>query len=154
MPVLAFVIAGAIAYLIAVYLWGREVNSPEDTPTPTVTESVIETTTPTPTPEPSVTPTETAIPVDFGAKIEVLNGAGISGLAARQEAKLEAAGFTDVSAGNLSGSKPDENVVIYANPDLATTAAEVASELGISATEENDPRGSNDVEVWLVTDPG
>ena len=155
MPVLAFVVAGAIAYLIAVYLWGREVNAPPDDPTPTVTESVIETTTPTPTPDPSLTPepTETAIPVDFGAKITVLNGAGISGLAARQEAKLEGAGFTDVSASNLSGSKPSANVVVYGNGDMATTAAEVASELGISTVEQDELRGSNDVEVWLVTDP-
>lgn len=159
-PILAFVVAGAIAYLIAAYLWGREVNTPEESPTPTVTESVIETTTPTPAAEPSVTPsptpsaTETAVPVDFGAKIAVLNGAGISGLAAAQESKLEAAGFTDVTATNLTGSKPSANVVVYGESDMATTAAEVASELGISDVEQDEARGSNDVEVWLVTDPG
>jgi hypothetical protein len=83
----------------------------------------------------------------------VLNGAGIQGLAAKHQATLEAAGFTDVAASNLTGSKPDANVVVYEDDDMKSTAEAVAAELGISDVSQEAPRGSFAVEVWLVTDP-
>lgn len=155
MPILVFLLAGAVAFLIANYLWNQEVNSPSDSPTPTVVQSVTTTVTPTPSPDTSVspTPTETAAPVDFDAALAVLNGAGIQGLAAKHQATLEEAGFTDVEASNLTGSKPEANVVVYEDDDMKSTAEAVAAELGISEVSQEAPRGSFAVEVWLVTDP-
>ncbi|MGC4174452.1 LytR C-terminal domain-containing protein [Demequina sp.] len=156
-PVLVFLIAGAVAYLIASYLWNQEVKDPEE-PTPTITESVEETVTPSPTatPSPSVTPSPTPTEtqsVQFDAKIAVLNGAGINGLAAEQQQVLEDAGFTKVTAANLSGSKPDDNVVVYSNEELKATAQEVAKALGIDDISLDVPQQDVDVEVHLVSDP-
>lgn len=155
-PVLVFLIAGAAAYVIATLLWNREVNTPDE-PTPTVSETVSETMTPSPTTSASEitspTPTETAAPVNFSAKVAVLNGSGISGLAAKNQKTLESGGFTSVSAGNLSNDKPDANVVVYSDADLKSTAQEVAKQLGIDDISLDVPTTDADVEVHLVTDP-
>ena len=157
-PIIVFLIAGAAAYLIATYLWNGEVDTPED-PTPTVTESVESTLTPSPTTSPSVTPSvtpspiETAVPVNYAAKVAVLNGSGVSGLAAKQQKILETAGFTSVTADNLGGTKPAANVVIYTAAALETTAAEVAKQLGIDNIALDVAQTGSDVEVHLVTDP-
>ncbi len=99
---------------------------------------------------PSATPT--AEPVHFDASVAVLNGAGISGLAASNQAKLEAAGFTAASAGNITGTKPATNTVRYADADLESTAAKVAEVLGID-TIERGVVSEGDITVLLVTDP-
>lgn len=153
-PVIVFLLAGAAAYLIATYLWSGEVNTPQD-PTPTETSSVEATVTPTPTSSPSVTPspTETAVPVNYDAKVAVLNGSGISGLAGKNQKILETAGFTSVTAANLTGSKPDANVVVYSDAELETTAAEVAKQLGIADIALDVTQSGSDVEAQLVTDP-
>lgn len=156
-PVLVFLIAGAAAFLIAKYLWSQEVETPDE-PTPTISETVEATVTPSPsgTAIPSVTPSPTPTQtqtVNFDAKVAVLNGAGVSGLAAKQQSKLEDAGFTKVTASNLSGSKPSANVVVYASDDLKATAEEVAKTLGIDKISRDVPTTSVDVEVQLVSDP-
>ena len=154
-PVLVFLIAGAAAYLIASYLWNREVETPED-PTPTISETVETTITasPTPTSSPSITPSPTpSQTVEFGAKVAVLNGAGIPGLAASQQAKLADAGFGSVTAGNLSGTKPSTNVVVYASDEFKATATEVAKQLGIETISLDVPQTAVDVEVHLISDP-
>lgn len=156
-PVLVFLIAGAAAYLIASYLWSRDVNTPED-PTPTISETFESTVTPTPTSSPSTSPSVTPSPtptakVDYSAKIAVLNGAGIQGLAATQQSKLADAGFGSVTAGNLSGARPSANVVVYASDEFKATATEVAKQLGIDDISLDVPRTAVDVEVQLVTDP-
>lgn len=56
---------------------------------------------PTPTPEPTETPTPTEKPVDLKAyNIQVLNGSGVTGEAAKVKASLEAAGFKVSETGN------------------------------------------------------
>ena len=154
-PVLVFLIAGAAAYLVASYLWNREIDTPED-PTPTVSETVETTVTPTPssTSSPSVTPSPTPTQtVDYNAKVAVLNGAGIPGLAASQQSKLTDAGFGSVTAGNLSGSKPSANVVVYSDAEFKATATEIAKQLGIDTISLDVPQTAVDIEVHLVTDP-
>jgi len=158
-PILVFLIAGAAAYLIANYLWNREVQTPDD-PTPTISETFTETFTPEPslTPEPNVTPSQTPSPtptqtVSFSTKVAVLNGAGINGLAGKNQKVLQDAGFSSVTAANLSGNKPSSNVVVYSEAELEATAKEIAKQLGISDISLDVTRTDADIEVHLVSDP-
>ncbi|PKQ17729.1 MAG: hypothetical protein CVT68_07035 [Actinobacteria bacterium HGW-Actinobacteria-8] len=161
-PLLIFIGAGALAYGVVVYLWraqGNEGVPPLDSlPRATVVTTVAATpdaaASPSVSATPSTTPspTPTVEPVQFGASVSVLNGAGIAGLAGTNQAKLEAAGFTAATAGNIVGEKPSENTVRYADVGLESTAAKVAEVLGISNIE----RGvvsDGDISVLLVTDP-
>ncbi len=163
-PLLIFIGAGALAYGVVVYLWraqGNEGVPPIDNApratiittlaaTPDVTTSPTVSATPSTTPSPS--PTPTVEPVQLDASVSVLNGAGIAGLAGANQAKLESAGFTAATAGNITGTKPPGNTVRYADVDLESTAAKVAEVLGVTNIE----RGvvsDGDILVLLVTDP-
>jgi len=158
-PIVIFLVAGAVAYLVATYLWNRDVKNPDE-PTPSISETFTTTVTPTPTPTPSdapsstpsSTPTETAS-VEFDASVAVLNGSGVSGLAAKNQKTLEEASFTKVTAANLTGDKPDDNVVIYTSDELKATAQEVATQLGIDEIALDVAQTDADVEVHLVSDP-
>lgn len=160
-PVLIFLVAGAAAYLVATYLWSQEVGGPDE-PTPTISETVSSTVTATPSPtasaepsqepSPSPEPSDTAV-VEFDAPVAVLNGSGISGLAAKQQEVLEDAGFTDVTADNLTIARPDANVVVYTSEELKATAEEVARQLGIDLISLDATQTDADVEVHLVSDP-
>jgi hypothetical protein len=83
----------------------------------------------------------------------VLNAAGIGGLAATNQEKLEDDGFTSVAASNLTSNLPDQNTVIYSSDDDAETAARVAEVLGIDDVEQGSPPGGASIEVILVSDP-
>lgn len=161
-PLIIFVAAGALAYGVVVYLWraqGNEGIPPlENEPRPTITATVATTPdalpspTVAPSPSASPSPTPTVEPVQFDASVSVLNGAGIAGLAGKNQAKLEKAGFTKAEAGNITGSKPSKNTVRYADADLKSTAEKVADVLGISTVD----RGvvdDGDITVLLVSDP-
>jgi hypothetical protein len=161
-PLIIFVAAGALAYGVVVYLWraqGNEGVPPlEDEPRPTITATVAATSdappspTASPSPSASPSPTPTAEPVQFDTPVSVLNGAGIAGLAGKNQAKLESAGFTKAVAGNMTGAKPSTNTVRYADADLESTAQKVAEVLGISTIERGVVSGG-DITVLLVTDP-
>lgn len=161
-PLLIFIVGGALAYGVVVYLWraqGNEGIPPLDEgPRPTITTTVAATSNPpeTPTVSPSAStspsPTPTVEPVQFAAPVAVLNGAGIAGLAGRNQEALASAGFTAATAGNISGTKPATNTVRYADASLESTAAKVAEVLGI-ATIERGPVSEGDITVLLVTDP-
>lgn len=157
-PLLAFLLAGALAYVVASYFWSRDVADSGAGATPSATATA------TATPSPSASASETASPsvtpspsptleIDYEAPVGVQNGAGIQGLAAKQQAILLNAGFTKVTATNLTGTKPTANVVVYAKDDQAATAQAVAKELGISAVEQGSTPAGIEVLVKLVTDP-
>jgi len=156
-PIVIFLIAGGAAFVVAKVLWSQQVDTPDE-PTPTIEETISTTVTSTPdvtvtpsdTPEP--TPSETAT-VEYDAKIAVLNGSGISGLAGKNEKALEEAGFSDVTADNLGSGKPDSNLVVYTGDEFKATAEEVAEQLGISDIALDVTHSGADVEVQLVTDP-
>lgn len=158
--VLCLILGGALAYGAAVYLWrqsggeGLPPAGPQVTPQVTQTHIIAPSATvdPSSSVEPSPEPTETAPPLDLATPVAVLNGAGISGLAARQQEALVSAGFTTVTATNLTSAKPAANTVRYASEDQATTAARVAEVLGIAAVELGTTTGGG-IDVLLVTDP-
>lgn len=159
---IALVVGGGIAYALVIVLWhhsggtGLPPVGPQATPTVTQTHIIAPSLTPEPTAsaeetvEPSPTPTAPAL--DLATDVSVLNGSGISGLAARQQQALEGVGFTTVSAGNLTSSKPAANTVRYATEDQVTTAQRVAEVLGITAVEMG-TTSNGGIEVLLVTDP-
>lgn len=160
LPILIIIAAGALGYVGAIALendfWRPQ--AAEVTPTPTIVESVSPEASESATPSPSATasatptPTETAVPVNFGASVAVFNASGISGLAGKNADELTAAGFTTVSAGNLSANLPAANTVRYADATMETTAREVARVLGIATVEQGvTPEG--DVSVILITNP-
>jgi len=85
--------------------------------------------------------------------VAVLNGASIQGLAGTQVDKLTAAGFTDVEAGNVSGTRPADNTVFYASEDLKDTATVVGQTLGITTVTMSAADAGNGITVVLVSDP-
>lgn len=160
-PLIIFIAAGGLAYGVVIYLWraqGNEGLPPiDDVPRATITATVAATSdapSPSVSASPSVTPspTPTVEPVQLDAQVSVLNGAGIAGLAGENQAKLESAGFTKATAGNITGTKPATNTVRYADNDLESTAAKVAEVLGID-TIERGVVSDGDITVLLVTDP-
>lgn len=160
-PLVIFVVGGGLlGYGAAVYLWRAQGNEglppldsgPQVTITATVADTPSATASPTPTPSATPSPTPTVEPVQFDAAVPVLNGAGIAGLAGRNQAKLEAEGFTAATAGNITGTKPSANTVRYSDASLESTASKVAEVLGISNVEFGEV-SDGDVVVLLVTDP-
>ncbi len=154
-------LAGGLGFAWVVYLWRAEGNDGlppiGDVAAPTITQTQVtepteapSTVEPTPSETPEPTPTATVEPIRYDTAISVLNGAGVSGLAGRNAETLEGAGYTAVSAGNLTANKPAANVVRYADPIYEQTAIDVAAKLGISTVERGvTPDGS--VTVLLVT---
>ncbi len=112
---------------------GEPTAAPEETAAPEDSAASEETTAPeeseSPTAEPEPTAEEATILRD--TPVFVLNGAGVAGLAGTASEKLTADGFTDVTPDNYSSSAPTASTVYYNNADLADTAQQVASVLGI-----------------------
>lgn len=160
LPVLvAFVLAGAAAYGLATYYWGPgsanapvAETSPGTSPQPTTSPAESPAPEPESSPEPEPEPDPEPV-INFDTDITVLNAAGIGGLAATNQEKLEDDGFTSVAASNLTSNLPDQNTVIYSSDDDAETAARVAEVLGIDDVEQGSPPGGASIEVILVSDP-
>lgn len=107
-------------------------------PQPSATQTPTEMQEPTPEKTESPTPEETteAATADMSVEVRVLNGSGISGLAAKKETALKDAGFTDTVADNYNGgSVPSQSTIYYAEEKDEATAQKVASTLGISQVE-------------------
>ncbi len=163
-PLVVFVVAGAVAYLVAQILWSSEVNSSADasaTPTPSITSSVEASASAEPSPsasasaEPEVTETASETPEpepepDLALPVSVLNGTTTQGYAGAQAQILLDGGYTSVTPANLSGERPDVNRVVYAAEDQRVTAEDVASRLGIETVEQGTPTADADIEVQLV----
>lgn len=120
-------------------------ETPEDEPEATDTPSATPTeeTTPEPPPPPAL---NQARPVD------VYNATNRSGLAGNASDRLEAAGFTDVSALNWDGDDPAASIVYYATADDITTAQLVAQTLGITQVVESATEAPEGVVVVLAAD--
>jgi LCP family protein required for cell wall assembly len=84
--------------------------------------------------------------------VEVLNGAGVAGLASRTADKLTARGFTVSNVGDAP--KPQTQSVIAARPGARSVAEQIATTLGIptSRVTESGNTGQADVQVVLGPD--
>jgi hypothetical protein len=96
---------------------------------------------------------EPAPPVaDLTASVRVLNAANVSGLAADAQGDLEDAGFTDVTAGNGNAGGSTATTVFYGDAELAATAQQVATTLGITNVVESAQVAPDGVVVLLLRD--
>jgi len=116
--------------------------APSQTSSPTASATASATTTPTPT----------AAGPALGTKIQVLNGAGVRGVAGKASAKLTAAGFTSVTSGNYGGAALSVSTVFYATPADAVTAKAVGTALGIAQVKESATQASGAIVVVLKSD--
>ena len=122
--------------------------APSQTSSPTASATASA----TPTTTPTTTPTPTAAGPALGTKIQVLNGAGVSGVAAKAAAKLTAAGFTSVTSGNYGGAALSVSTVFYATPADAVTAKAVGTALGIAQVKESATQANGAIVVVLKSD--
>ncbi|MFC4126158.1 LytR C-terminal domain-containing protein [Nocardia rhizosphaerae] len=98
--------------------------------TPTTT-TVAPTTTVVPTTTVAPTTTASTSTVDRSVPVRVLNNSLVSGLAGRTASQLTAAGWTNVSSGNYSGSNLTATTVFYGSGAGDKAAAtEIAAEVG------------------------
>jgi thymidylate kinase len=85
-------------------------------------------------------------------RVQVLNGSGVSGIAAKAKEMLEAKGFKVVSIGNISGTKFNASHIID-RTIKGGAAKHVASELDIGSIKtEQDNASKIDVVVILGLD--
>ncbi|WP_456786704.1 LytR C-terminal domain-containing protein [Cellulomonas sp. P5_C5] len=149
LPVLAFTLVNLAARDGNLPSLPGTSNSPEaqeDTPSDTATEGEAPAEPETPATEEPAAPT----PV-LTTPVEVLNAAGVGGLAATQAEKLTTAGFTAVTTGNAEPTA-DTSTVYYTSEDLRPTADLVAQTLGLTEVVlQADPQAG--ISVLLVTDP-
>jgi hypothetical protein len=89
---------------------------------------------------------------DLDATVRVLNAANISGLAAGAAEDLEGAGFTSVETGNGNAGGSTATTVFYGTPELAVTAQQVATTLGITNVVESAEVADDGVVVLLLRD--
>ncbi|WP_158580697.1 LytR C-terminal domain-containing protein [Cellulomonas rhizosphaerae] len=91
--------------------------------------------------------------VALATPVTVFNAAGISGLAAGTVTDLKGAGFTNVTAANFVGTKPDVSTVYYASDDLKPTADLVAETIGIDTVTLSESDADDGVSAVLITAP-
>ncbi len=103
-------------------------------------------------PEEPETPVEPEPVADLSRPVQVFNATGTTGLAAGGADRVEAAGFTTVTAGNWQGDDVDTSVVYYpAAADVATAQAAAAA-LGIAAVQESAELAAEGIVVVLAAD--
>ncbi|MGM7645347.1 LytR C-terminal domain-containing protein [Nocardia sp. JW2] len=109
-------------------------QAPATTAAPSTTSAAaaptISTTTVAPTTT-TTTTTQAAATSDKDIPVRVLNNSLVAGLAARTASELGAAGWTNVSTGNYSGSNLTTTTVYYGTaPGEEAAAAEIAAQVG------------------------
>jgi LCP family protein required for cell wall assembly len=89
-----------------------------------------------------------------GVSVEVLNGAGVSGLAARTADRLTQAGFTIANVGDAPRQQPQTSIV--AKPNDRAVATQLAAALGVPASRVTTDASlaSADIQLTLGSDLG
>ncbi|WP_022882505.1 LytR C-terminal domain-containing protein [Gryllotalpicola ginsengisoli] len=121
--------------------------SSASTSTPTASSTQRPTATKSPTPAASPTPTATRV---ASAPVSVLNGAGITGLAAQGAAKLTAAGWTAVTTGNAPQTGQAATTIYYSDASARGIALGVAQDLGIGSVQQSDEFAAQGAQVVVV----
>lgn len=150
-PTLAFVAVRAFS------AGGGEPGGQETTTTQAQTTEVVTTDEPTSAEPTSAEPTteastEPTADLDMGVQIWVLNGSGVSGLAADAVAVLASAGWQDATADDYGSSLPSATTIFYDNADQAEEAQAVGGELGIELLVESSDAADGDIVVVLRSD--
>lgn len=86
------------------------------------------------------TPAEPEKPaLNKNVNVRVLNGKGISGLAAEVQGQLKEAGYANVTADNYKGGNtPTTTTIYYKNADMKAMAEDIAQHLGRGTVAEGD----------------
>lgn len=95
---------------------------------------------------------ETGADLDQSITIWVLNGSGVTGLAADTVAVLEAAGWEGADADDYASSLPTSTTIFYDNADQAEEAQAVGEELGIDTLVESSDAADGDIVIVLRSD--
>lgn len=104
----------------------------------------------TPTSEAPAPPAAPAPAPDLTTPVVVLNAANVSGLAATESKKLEAGGFTKVTATNGAGAGVKATTVFYATEAQKVTADSVAQLLGITTVTMSPTQAKSGITVVLL----
>lgn len=109
--------------------------------------------TPTAEPDSSARPTvtPTAQPVDRTQPVNVLNGAGITGLGANVAARLGAQGWTTGQVANWGGQPVQTSIIFYNGADQLANAQELSRLLNVPTLVESSQVSPN---VTVVLGPG
>jgi polyisoprenyl-teichoic acid--peptidoglycan teichoic acid transferase len=82
------------------------------------------------------------------ARVEVLNGAGVAGLAARTADRLTQGGFVIANVGDAA--KPQAQTVVLARPGARSVAEQIAGTLGIGTSRVSDSSTLSGIDVQVV----
>ncbi|WP_158609662.1 LytR C-terminal domain-containing protein [Cellulomonas triticagri] len=123
----------------------------ESTPAPEDTGAAPEESAPVEEEAPPVEEEPPAV-ADLSTPVRVLNAANVSGLAGSAAGDLEDAGFTSVVADNGNAGGLTTTTVFYGSPELAVTAQQVATTLGITSVVESADTAPEGIVVLLVAD--
>jgi hypothetical protein len=134
---------------------GLGATGTSDTTTDGATGAATGTATDVATP-PAATPTTdtpaapTAAAADLTTPVTVVNAANVSGLAATEAKKLQAGGFTKVTATNGTGTGVKTTTVFYATDAQKVTADTVAQLLGITTVTMSPTQAKSGIAVVLM----
>ncbi|GCD21137.1 hypothetical protein CTKZ_26990 [Cellulomonas algicola] len=162
-PFLAVLVLAPVLAYGAVTAWGI-INGADDSPDSSTVdeggtgdEGTTDGTEETPADGTEEPPVESEAPPAaepvLSTPVQVLNASGVSGVAARQQAKLQEAGFTAATTGNSDGEGVTDSTVFYASEDLRSTADLVAQTLGLTAVTLDPDQAGDGIVVVLRTDP-
>lgn len=124
-------------------------TEPATTGEPTSEESAEETTGEDQTSTEEATTDEPAADLDYTTQVWVLNGSGVSGLAAQTVEVLVADGWQDAIAGDYARPQPSGTTLFYDNPDQADEAQAVGELLGITNLVESSDAADGDIVIVL-----
>lgn len=127
-------------------------DEPTDPDTGSSTDESTDTTTDAGSEDPKDETSEPTGDLDYATQIWVLNGSGVSGLAADTAAALEADGWQDVNPADYNRAQPSATTIFYDNADQVDEAQAVADALGITALSENADAADGDIVIVLRTD--
>jgi hypothetical protein len=131
---------------------GLGATGTSDASTDGATEAAPGTATPTDTPTTEAPVAPPAAVPDLTTPVAVLNAAKVSGLAATEAKKLEAGGFTNVTAANSTGTGVKTTTVFYATDAQKVTADAVAQLLGITTVTMSPTQAKDGIAVVLTPD--
>ncbi|WP_420110526.1 LytR C-terminal domain-containing protein [Pseudactinotalea sp.] len=152
--IIVLVLAPTLAFVAVRALSGGDGEDPPTTAGETTAEPTTDaepTDEPTSEDEPTEEETteEPAADLDYTIQVWVLNGSGVSGLAADTVEVLIADGWEGANAADYSRPQPSGTTLFYDNADQAEEAAAVGDLLGITNLVENSSAAAGDIVIVL-----
>lgn len=155
--IIVLILAPTLAFVAVRALSGGDGEDPPTTAEETTAEPTSDAEpTDEPTSEEEPTEEETTeepdADLDYTVQVWVLNGSGVSGLAADTVEVLAAEGWENSDAADYSRPQPSGTTLFYDNADQAEEAAAVGELLGITNLVENSSAAAGDIVIVLRSD--